>query len=115
MCFRALSVWFDCYVISTFQPATTTFFLASTNYSALLPPGSELDMTIGQISQDIYETFSILMAPKSKKPSQCQVCLEEDFKYTCPQCRIVQCVGASQIQRDSQQWYQLLFGMLQET
>ncbi|KAF8198099.1 hypothetical protein BJ912DRAFT_57432 [Pholiota molesta] len=31
------------------------------------------------------------MAPKSKKPAQCQVCLEQDFKYTCPQCRIVYC------------------------
>ncbi|KJA20088.1 hypothetical protein HYPSUDRAFT_167579 [Hypholoma sublateritium FD-334 SS-4] len=31
------------------------------------------------------------MAPKGKIPVQCQVCLEQDFKYTCPQCRIVYC------------------------
>ncbi|KAF9482247.1 hypothetical protein BDN70DRAFT_904849 [Pholiota conissans] len=31
------------------------------------------------------------MATRRKKPAQCQVCLEQDFKYTCPQCGIVYC------------------------
>ncbi|KAF9556691.1 hypothetical protein CPC08DRAFT_641210 [Agrocybe pediades] len=31
------------------------------------------------------------MAPKSKKPPQCQVCLENDYKYTCPLCQLVYC------------------------
>ncbi|KDR75035.1 hypothetical protein GALMADRAFT_522253 [Galerina marginata CBS 339.88] len=29
------------------------------------------------------------MAPKTKRPPRCQICLEQDHKYTCPQCRIV--------------------------
>ncbi|PPQ78119.1 hypothetical protein CVT25_015644 [Psilocybe cyanescens] len=31
------------------------------------------------------------MAPKSKRQPQCQVCLDQDYKYTCPQCKIAYC------------------------
>ncbi|KIM45425.1 hypothetical protein M413DRAFT_429978 [Hebeloma cylindrosporum] len=31
------------------------------------------------------------MPPKRKKTPQCEVCLDQNFKYTCPQCQIVYC------------------------
>ncbi|KAF8902920.1 hypothetical protein CPB84DRAFT_1746428 [Gymnopilus junonius] len=31
------------------------------------------------------------MAPKSKRQVKCQVCSEQEYKYTCPQCQIVYC------------------------
>ncbi|CAA7261870.1 unnamed protein product [Cyclocybe aegerita] len=31
------------------------------------------------------------MAPKSKKPVQCEVCSEQNYKYTCPRCGIIYC------------------------
>jgi len=31
------------------------------------------------------------MPPKSKRILRCEVCLDQNFKYTCPQCQIVYC------------------------
>ncbi|KAF8971124.1 hypothetical protein BDZ97DRAFT_1901797 [Flammula alnicola] len=41
------------------------------------------------------------MAPKSKKAAQCQVCLDQNSKYTCPQCRIAKFFGRASTRRSN--------------